>query len=83
MSIHYHASGVILNHNFTKAFYTQDTKDCEPCQNLTNNIRKGVSKRDHISFFISTPILNYHFKHFSSFSLAKSPSRALQTTAYK
>ena len=64
VSIHYHASGVILNHNFTKAFYTQDTKDCEPCQNLTNNIRKGVSKRDHISSFISTPISNYHLKHF-------------------
>ena len=43
MSVHYHASGVILNHNFTKEFYTQDTKDCEPCQNLTNNIREGVS----------------------------------------
>lgn len=43
VSVHYHASGVILNHNFTKEFYMQDTKDCEPCQNLTNDVRKGVS----------------------------------------
>jgi len=62
VSIHYHASGVILNHNFTKEFYTQDTKDCEPCQNLTNNIRKGFWKMfdffEQVGLFKDSPVLN-------------------------
>lgn len=51
VSVHYLASGVILNHNFTREFYTQDIKDCEPCQNLTNNIRKGFWKM--FNFFVT------------------------------
>lgn len=43
MSVHFHASGVILNHNFTKEFYMEDKKDCEPCQNLADDVQTGVS----------------------------------------
>ena len=48
ISVHFDASGVILNHNFTKEFYMDDTKDCEPCQALAANILAGVSNR-HMS----------------------------------
>lgn len=44
VSVHFDASGVILNHNFTKEFYMKDTKDCEACQALAANITTGVSK---------------------------------------
>ena len=43
MSVHFDASGVILNHNFTKEFYTEDTKYCERCQALAADIKTGVS----------------------------------------
>lgn len=43
VSVHYRASGVILNHNFTKEFFDHDTKDCEPCQALANDTKTGVS----------------------------------------
>lgn len=43
ISVHFDASGVILNHNFTKEFYMEDTKDCETCQTLAANITTGVS----------------------------------------
>ena len=43
MSVHFHASGVILNRNFTEEFYMKDAKDCEPCQALTAYVTAGVS----------------------------------------
>ena len=45
MSVYFDASGVILNHNFTKEFYMEDTKDCESCQALTVNMIRGVSNQ--------------------------------------
>ncbi|XP_078374061.1 uncharacterized protein LOC144657585 [Oculina patagonica] len=50
VSVHYYASGVIVNHNFTKEFYTKDMKDCEPCQNLANDVRTGLWKM--FDFFV-------------------------------
>ena len=43
MSVYFDASGVILNHNFTKEFSIEDAKDCESCQALATNITSGVS----------------------------------------
>ena len=40
VSVYYRASGVILNHNFTKEFFTED---CEPCRILADDIKAGVS----------------------------------------
>ena len=40
VSVYYRASGVILNHNFTKEFFT---KNCEPCRILADDIKAGVS----------------------------------------
>ena len=45
MSIHFQASGVILNHNFTKEFFKKDMADCEPCKALADDVKKGVSCR--------------------------------------
>jgi len=38
VSIHYRASGVILNHNYTKEFFK---KDCEPCKVLADDVTQG------------------------------------------
>jgi len=40
VSMHYRASGVILNHNYTKEFFK---KDCEPCKVLADDVTQGVS----------------------------------------
>ena len=48
MAVHFDASGVILNHNFTKEFYMKDSKDCEACQALAANITTGVGN-GHVS----------------------------------
>ena len=44
VSVYFDATGVILNHNFTKEFYMENAKDCESCQALATDITKGVSK---------------------------------------
>ena len=47
VSVHFHASGVILNHNFTTEFFMKDKTDCEPCKVLADDVRQGVSS--HVS----------------------------------
>lgn len=43
VSVHFHASGVILNHNFTTEFFKKDKTDCQPCKTLAADIEQGVS----------------------------------------
>lgn len=52
VSVYFDASGVILNHNFTKEFYAEDTKDCERCQALAANVKTGVSNC-HVALIFS------------------------------
>ena len=41
--VYYRASGVILNHNFTKEFFKKDQTDCESCKVLADDVRQGAS----------------------------------------
>ena len=43
VSVHFHASGVILNHNFTTEFFKKDKTDCQPCKTLAADVEQGVS----------------------------------------
>ncbi|XP_068753478.1 adhesion G-protein coupled receptor G6-like isoform X1 [Montipora capricornis] len=44
VSLHYHASGVVFNHSFTKEFYQKERKDCEPCKTLADDVEQGFWK---------------------------------------
>ncbi|XP_022805475.1 uncharacterized protein LOC111342645 [Stylophora pistillata] len=50
VSVHYHASGVVLNHNFTKDFFLEDQRVCRPCNTLANDIKTGFWKM--FDFFV-------------------------------
>lgn len=50
VSVYFDASGVILNHNFTKEFYMEDAKDCESCQALASTVTRGFWKM--LDFFV-------------------------------
>ena len=43
VTLHYHASGVILNHNYTEEYFKKDLKDCETCKQLAADVKEGVS----------------------------------------
>ena len=69
VSVYYRASGVILNHNFTKEFFT---KDCEPCRILADNIKAGVSNDKLLIIFpaaqskIELNTMNFHSDRLST-----------------
>ena len=69
VSVYYRASGVILNHNFTKEFFTED---CEPCRILADNIKAGVSNDKLLIIFpaaqskIELNTMNFHSDRLST-----------------
>lgn len=51
VTLHYHASGVILNHNYTEEYFKKDLKDCETCKQLAADVKEGFWKM--FNFFVS------------------------------
>ena len=56
MSLHYHASGVVFNHNFTKEFYQKERKDCESCKTLADDVEQGVSIHVSVAHYLRSLI---------------------------